>query len=223
MFGSQVEFKVSGEKAFFPGNCSKEETEMISKPIPTYEALRGIVENSYWKPTITWLIDAVCVMNPIQMERRNELQVNKYTGSCKSVQYTYLRDVCYLVKAHFEWNMARPDMAGDRNVKKHQEIAVRSIKKGGRREIFLGKENCQGYVEPCNFDEEKAKSAYKDIPMLAFEEMFHHVSYKNKGDSDVILRHYWQPIMCNGIILFQKPEEYVVKEKFERKSHNKIS
>ena len=42
----------------------------IRDSIPTYEALKGITESIYWKPTIIWIIDAVRVMNPIQTETK---------------------------------------------------------------------------------------------------------------------------------------------------------
>ncbi|MCQ6519872.1 type I-C CRISPR-associated protein Cas5, partial [Bacillus cereus] len=36
---------------------------------------------------------------------------------------------------------------------KHHNILKRSLKAGGRRDIFLGTRQCQGYVEPCVFGE----------------------------------------------------------------------
>ena len=40
--------------------------EKTSYHIPTYEALKGITESIYWKPSIIWIVDAVRIMNPIQ-------------------------------------------------------------------------------------------------------------------------------------------------------------
>lgn len=71
--------------------------------------------------------------------------------------YTYLRDVEYRVRAHFEWNENRPDLAHDRNENKHYDIARRMLERGGRRDIFLGARECQGYVEPCPLDEGKGE------------------------------------------------------------------
>ena len=75
--------------------------------------------------------------------------------------YTYLADVEYQVRAHFEWNLFREDMAADRIDGKHFQIAKRMIEKGGRQDIFLGARECQGYVEPCGFGE--GSGAYNDI------------------------------------------------------------
>ena len=69
--------------------------------------------------------------------------------------YTYLKDCRYQVKAHFIWNENRPELEKDRNENKHHNIAKRMIERGGRRDIFLGTRECQGYVSPCYFDGEK--------------------------------------------------------------------
>src|SRR5699024_6388940 len=106
------------------------------------EALKGILSSVYWKPTIIWYIDAVRVMNPIQTEVKS-IRPIKYQHGLKEAgndlaYYTYLKQVQYQVKAHFEWNDNRPELAGDRNENKHHCIARRMIERGGRRDIFLG-------------------------------------------------------------------------------------
>lgn len=65
--------------------------------------------------------------------------------------YAYLKDVRYQVLAHFEWNDLREELADDRDENKHHNIAMRSVRQGGRRDIFLGARECQAYVEPCEF------------------------------------------------------------------------
>ena len=82
-----IEFEVTGPYALFSNPVMKVGGEKTSYHIPTYEALRGIVESIYWKPTIMWIIDAVRVMNPIQTETKgirpiaynggNELRLKK--------------------------------------------------------------------------------------------------------------------------------------------------
>ena len=47
--------------------------------------------------------------------------------------YTYLEDVYYQVRAHFEWNMNRPELEKDRNEHKHHNIAKRMIELSGLR------------------------------------------------------------------------------------------
>ena len=65
-----VEFKVSGDFALFADVLTRPGGEKFSYPIPTYEALKGILMSVYWKPTIIWVIDECMVMNKISMERK---------------------------------------------------------------------------------------------------------------------------------------------------------
>jgi CRISPR-associated protein Cas5d len=88
-------------------------------------------------------------MKHIRTQTRSEKPVKYASGGNDLAIYTYLADVEYQVQAHFEWNMNRKDMANDRNENKHYYVAKRMIDKGGRRDIFLGARECQGYVEPC--------------------------------------------------------------------------
>ncbi|MEG1583952.1 MAG: type I-C CRISPR-associated protein Cas5c, partial [Anaerovorax sp.] len=77
--------------------------------IPTYQALKGILESVYWKPTIIWKIDEARVMNPIRTQSQGIRPINYGGGNSLSI-YTYLADVSYQVKAHFEFNLNRPEL-----------------------------------------------------------------------------------------------------------------
>lgn len=54
----------------------------------------------------------------------------KYNGGNDLAYYTYLSDVEYQVRAHFEWNENRKDLADDRNENKHYDIARRMVERG---------------------------------------------------------------------------------------------
>ena len=56
------------------------------------------------------------------------------------------------------------------------------IEKGGRRDIFLGARECQGYVEPCRFGE--GTSEYDDYGEIAFDLMFHGFDYPDEKEKD---------------------------------------
>lgn len=118
----------------------------------------------------------------------------------------------YQVRAHFEWNENRPELAGDRNENKHHNIAKRMIERGGRRDIFLGTRKCQGYVEPCVFCE--GNGAYDGIDM-PFSLMYHGITYadeaENADDKGQMTVRFWQPEMKNGIIDFIEPKACTVK------------
>jgi CRISPR-associated protein Cas5d len=142
-----VQFKVYGKYALFTDPLTKIGGEKFSYQIPTYQAMKGILESVYWKPTFVWKIDKIRVMRPIQTESKG-IKPIKYGGGNDLAYYTYLRDVEYQVQARFTWNLLREDLVQDRNENKHYFMAKRMIERGGRRDVFLGSRECQGYVEP---------------------------------------------------------------------------
>ena len=203
-----VEFEVTGEYALFSDPIMRVGGEKCSYQIPTYEALKGILSSVYWKPTIVWYIDKVRVMEPIQTEVKG-IRPIKYAGGNDLSFYTYLKRCRYQVQGHFEWNENRPELKIDRNENKHHNIAKRMIKKGGRRDIFLGTRECQGYVEPCSFGE--GKGAYDDIPHLGFGLMYHGITYADEAYSEEtrgkMTANFWYPEMKEGVITFLRPEQ----------------
>lgn len=205
---NSVEFKVSGRYALFSDPINRIGGEKFSYQIPTYQALKGIMESVYWKPTIIWIIDEVRVMNLIKTQSQGIRPINYNGGNTLSI-YTYLSNVEYQVKAHFEWNYNRPNLEKDRNENKHYLIAKRMINRGGRRDIFLGTRECQGYVEPCKFGE--GKGAYDDYGELSFGLMFHGFDYPDETGEDKLVARLWTPVMNNGYIKFIKPCECTIK------------
>ena len=182
MHENAVEFKVYGDYALFADPITRVGGEKFTYQIPTYEAMKGVMQSIYWKPTIIWYIDKVRVMKPIQMETKGIRPIKYHKDGNDLSYYTYLKDVCYHVRAHFEWNMNRPELMNDRNENKHHNIAKRMIEKGGRRDIFLGCRECQAYVEPCSFDE--GTSIYDSIPEMAFGMMYHGITYADEAYSE---------------------------------------
>lgn len=204
-----VEFQVSGDYGLFSDPIMRVGGEKCSYQIPTYEALKGVLSSVYWKPTLIWIIDAVRVMNPIRTEVKG-IRPIKYSGGNDLSFYTYLKDLRYQVRAHFEWNDNRPELAGDRNEEKHHNIAKRMIEKGGRRDVFLGARECQAYVEPCVFG---AGEGFYDEnpPELSFGLMLHGITYAdeayNEQTQGKMTANFWYPVMKKGVISFPRPEE----------------
>ena len=203
-----VEFKVSGRYALFSDPINRIGGEKFSYQIPTYQALKGILESVYWKPTIIWVIDEVRVINLIKTQSQGIRPINFNGGNTLSI-YTYLSNVEYQVRAHFEWNYNRPNLEKDRNENKHFIIAKRMIKCGGRRDIFLGTRECQGYVEPCIFGE--GKGAYDEYGALSLGLMFHGFDYSDETGNDKLIARLWTAVMNNGYIKFIKPSECNIK------------
>lgn len=203
MTRNTIEFCVYGKYALFSDPLTKTGGEKFTYSIPTYEALKGIAESIYWKPTFRWVIDDVRIMNPIEMYPRTTRPIDYNDSAAADLTVaTYLTMVKYHVRAHFEWNMLREDLAADRNENKHLEMAKRFVAKGGRRDIFLGTRECQGYVEPCRFED---GNGYYDAMSRSFGIMEHGITYPdNYGPMKIRL---WSPIMRNGVIHFIRPEE----------------
>ena len=203
-----VEFEVLGDYGLFSDPVMRIGGEKCSYQIPTYEALKGILHSVYHKPTLIWYIDAVRIMNPIQMEVKG-IRPIKYHGGNDLAYYTYLKDCRYQVRAHFEWNLNRPELAQDRNENKHHQIALKMIRKGGRRDIFLGTRECQGYVLPCVFGQDAG--IYDSIPRMDFGLMYHGITYADEAYDDAtkgkMTANFFRPIMENGIIRFPRPQE----------------
>ncbi len=204
-----VEFQVSGDYALFSDPIMRMGGEKCSYQTPTYEALKGILASVYWKPTFIWYIDSVRVMKRIQTEVKGIRPTHYQDDKNDLAYYTYLKDCLYQVRAHFEWNENRPELASDRNEHKHHNIAKRMILKGGRRDIFLGTRECQGYVEPCVFGE--GEGAYDDLPELGFGLMYHGITYADEAYSletqGKMTARFWRPVMRRGVIDFPRPED----------------
>lgn len=201
---NSIEFEVFGDYALFTDPLTKMGGEKLSYQVPTYQALKGIVESIYWKPTLLMVIDEVRVMKAIKMESKG-IRPIEYKGGNTLANYTYLRDVHYQVRSHFIFNPHRPDLAFDRNEHKHHNIMKRSLKAGGRRDIFLGTRECQAYVEPCVFGE--GESFYDQYGDIHLGTMVHGINYPDETGNDQMEVRLWNPVMRNGVIQFIKPEQ----------------
>ncbi|MFM9973783.1 MAG: type I-C CRISPR-associated protein Cas5c [Beijerinckiaceae bacterium] len=113
---------VWGERACFTRPEMK--VERVSYDVITPSAARGILEAIHWKPAIRWVIDRIHVLKPVKFEsiRRNEVGSKISEGSVRSAMRagsteglativdedrqqraaTVLRDVAYVIEAHFE-------------------------------------------------------------------------------------------------------------------------
>lgn len=207
---NQTSLLVYGDYALFTDPVTKMGGEKFSYQVPTYQSLKGIIESVYWKPTIMYVIDEVRVLNPIQMESKGIRPMDYNDSSASNLSYyTYLRKVAYQIKFHFIFNENRPDLKKDRNEDKHFAILKRSIMAGGRRDIFLGTRECQGYVEACDYGEGQGHYDNYDGE-IHFGTMVHGINYPDEtGMSEMSIR-LWQPKMRNGIIKFITPEECTI-------------
>ena len=206
---NSVQFKVYGRDALFSDPITRPGGEKFSYQVPTYQALKGIAESIYWKPTFIWYIDAVRVIKRIQTESKG-IRPIKMSGGNDLAYYTYLRNVEYQVLAHFEWNEHHPELIHDRDEHKHHNIAQRAIRQGGRRDVFLGTRECQAYVEPCEFGQgESFYDCDRDgnpYGQIDFGMMFHGFDYPDETGKNELVVRLWRQSMNDGVIRFASPE-----------------
>lgn len=214
---NSIEFKVWGRFALFTDPLTKIGGEKCSYHIPTYEAIKGITKSIYWKPTFIWVIDEVRVMKRIRTQTKGTKPL-MFSGGNDLAIYTFLADVEYQVRAHFEWNLHRPGLAEDRNESKHHIIARRMVERGGRQDIFLGTRDCQGYAEPCEFG--AGDGVYDNDPELAYGLMFHGFDYPDETGENKFQARFWRPKMVNGVIRFDHPKQCDIR-KFIREMYPK--
>ncbi len=142
-----IKLRVWGDYACFTRPEMK--VERVSYDVMTPSAARGILEAIHWKPAIRWVIERIHVLRPIKFDnvRRNEVsskipKPNPATamrdkkplfflvdegGNRQQRASTLLRDVEYVIEAHFELT----DNAGaEDNEGKHLDIFRRRAKKG---------------------------------------------------------------------------------------------
>ncbi|WP_020393848.1 type I-C CRISPR-associated protein Cas5c [Thiolinea disciformis] len=212
------DFKLWGKYALFTDPVTRVGGEKCSYHVPTYEALKGVAKSIYWKPTLIWVIDKVRIVKPIRTQTKGTKPLVLSGGNTLAI-YTFLADVEYQVRAHFEWNLHRPELAEDRNAAKHVAMTERALKRGGRQDIFLGTRDCQGYVEPCEFG--SGEGFYDAIDELTFGLMFQGFDYPDETGGSELYARFGQPVMKRGVISFEQTENSMTRKyirEMERKS-----
>ncbi|MDW8111639.1 MAG: type I-C CRISPR-associated protein Cas5c, partial [Candidatus Bipolaricaulota bacterium] len=106
------------------------------------------------------------------------------------------------------------DLEHDRNDHKHYWVARRMIERGGRRDIFLGTRECQGYVEPCEFGE--GKGFYDNYGEMSFGVMFHGFDYPDEFETGKFYARFWRATMKDGVIEFPRPDDPTIIRRLVR-------
>jgi CRISPR-associated protein Cas5d len=207
---NSIEFKVHSRYALFTDPISRVGGEKSSYQIPTYEALKGIAKSIYWKPTFLWIIDEVRIMQRIRTQTKGMKPLKYSSGGNDLSIYTYLVQVEYQIRAHFEWNRHHPELERDRNDGKHFAIAKRMVEMGGRQDVFLGTRDCQGYAEACEFG--SGFSPYAGEGEVAFGLMFHGFDYPDETGEAELYARFWRPTMRDGCIRFIRPEQCEIRK-----------
>lgn len=138
-----IQVEVWGDYACFTRPEMK--TERVSYDVMTPSAARGLLESVYWHPGLRWMIDRIRVCSPIRFTniRRNEVKdvisANKvkavmnggtgelYLAASESIQQRaamVLRDVHYVIDAHFEMTPAAAPGGQPRQISGHRQAAA---------------------------------------------------------------------------------------------------
>lgn len=100
-FKNSIELRLWGRYALFSEPITRVGGEKCSYPVPTYEAIKGVLESCYWKPTFIWYPDKLRVMHTIETESKGIRPIRYNDGTNDLSYYTYLVNVEYQIKAHF--------------------------------------------------------------------------------------------------------------------------
>lgn len=149
-----ITLEISGDYALFSRPEMK--VERVSYDVITPSAARGVLEAIYWKPQIRWVIDEITVINPVRFTniRRNEISKKASNPTAAMMAEggagklgihieesrqqrasLLLKDVRYIVKAHFDVLDRRMDRGGEKLptnqiAGKHIEMFKRRARKG---------------------------------------------------------------------------------------------
>jgi CRISPR-associated protein Cas5d len=154
-----MRIKVQGDLAMF----SRGETraEPYSYEVPPRTAIKGLLENIFWKPEMIYSVNKLVVCNEIKfvsikrnnlMGKQSDKPIVLDQGDRTQRVYTYLKDVCYAIDfSIFLSAISDPEKV---SVKKYYEQVERRLRK---RQFF-------------------------SQPYLGCRELFAHVSFLEKDD-----------------------------------------
>ena len=211
--GYGIRILIEGPRACFTQPEMK--AERVSYDVITPSAARGILEAVYWKPAIAWKIDRIEVLNEIRFDafRRNEvagkLPYGKATSAMnKGISITlvateqrqqratlYLKDVAYIVDAHFEMTKK----AGETDTpEKHYNNALRRLRKGQCfNQPVLGCREFPAKVTLADESVELRDGFYSDVPEKDLGFMLYDLDF---SDAESPVPHFYRAVMRNGVI-----------------------
>lgn len=191
--------------------------ERVSYDVITPSAARGILDAIHWKPAIRWVIDEIEVLKPIRFEsiRRNEVASKisarnvgtaMKAGSTEGLYMlvdegkerqqraaTILRDVGYVITAHFELT----ELAGDDdNEGKHLDIFKRRARKGQYfHQPYLGTREFPAYFQLLESDESLESTLHDQDKKRDLGWMLHDIDFNDNQTP-----HFFRAAMEDGII-----------------------
>ncbi|OHB53651.1 MAG: type I-C CRISPR-associated protein Cas5 [Planctomycetes bacterium GWF2_41_51] len=236
-----IVFSIHAERALFTRHDLR--IERFTYPVPTFGAISGVLRSIYAKPAFYWVPQRVLILNPIRYQSImvNEVKdpiitLKPFVASEKRMQkmQTYLYNVHYIIEAFFNWSGKTPE---DENLGKHLDVFYRSLKIGGRRDVFLGLRECTAIVEPINgkyselkpqekFDAivEEQRKEWKQIGQTGLTMdiglMFHSWDW-GTGENGTDTPIFFHAVVQNGVLDYPHPDDKtVIKQQFERRCND---
>ncbi len=210
-----IRLLVRGDYALFTRPELK--VERVSYDVMTPSAARAIVEAIYWKPAIRWIIDSILVLNPVKFDniRRNEISskiservvaaamknnssLYLYADDSRERQQraaTILRDVAYIIEAHFEY---APGM-GNENDGKHLKIFNRRLGNGQCfSQPYLGTREFSCSFEPVMEEYTSQLSGERDLGIMLFD-----LDFSDRKNPQPL---FFRAKMADGLIKVPHPD-----------------
>lgn len=204
-----IEMEIRGQYAMFADPLISVGGEKLSYPIPTREALKGILRSVYWKPDILWYPDELRVMNAISFVNIGVRSTRYSKEECAINLHTVLHDVRYRLRAHFEFNENRTSQRSESAEHEHYFRARRMLKRGGTLTPFLGEKRYPAEVVPCRFDE--GAGYYDSDGERDFGLMYCGMVYPDEGWDDLtrsgLCVSAFRAVMCGGVVRYPRPEQ----------------
>lgn len=199
-----------GKNALF---CRPEaKAERLSYEILTPSAARGMLDSVLWHPAIRNVVDRITVLKPIQFDsiRRNEVGEVARLGSIRKAYTTgegyhlnptenrqqrasvILRDVDYLIDAHFE--MIPEKMGPGDTPEKFYNMMLRRLRKGGHhQQPYFG---CREFSAHLALVEgERPVSCYADEPERDLGWMLYDLDFEHNARPI-----FFHAVMRRGVI-----------------------
>ena len=232
-----IYLKIAGDYALFTRPEMK--VERVSYDVITPSAARGVLEAIYWKPEIRWIIDQIHVLNKIRTTniRRNEIsskiptkgisdptQAKDASVEGRGLSVTtdrqqraalVLKDVCYVVKAHFE--ILPPKNPENKAVPNRKALEGKHLDMF-RRRARIGQYFHQPYLGcrefPARFEllEDPTLIGACD-PSLCGEKdlgyLLHDIEYQQEAETKKVkssLAHFFRATMIDGVIQVPYPK-----------------
>lgn len=207
-----VRVKVWGDYALFTRPEMK--VERCSYDVITPSAARGILEAIYWHPGLSWKIDRIHVIRPIQFTsvRRNEIKstvsannvLSAYNGAKKELFISsktdivqraslLLKDVEYVIDAHFDMTGKANDSD---NPGKFKDIIMRRLRRGECYHTpYFG---CREFpVNFCLYGEEEVHGAYEAVEEKDLGYMLYDMDYSDPEDIQPM---FFRAVMRRGVV-----------------------